>query len=61
MTSFELKKLRREAGISQEELARIIGTSVFTVSAWETGKTAIRKCAEIAIRATLEGVKGKTA
>ncbi|AFZ08978.1 MULTISPECIES: helix-turn-helix domain-containing protein [unclassified Microcoleus] len=32
-----LKKLRDELGMSQEEFARQIGTSVRTVSRWEAG------------------------
>ena len=32
-----LKKLRDELGMSQEEFARQIGTSVRTVSHWEAG------------------------
>jgi putative transcriptional regulator len=32
-----LKKLREQAGLSQEELARRIGVSVKTVSNWERG------------------------
>lgn len=32
-----LKKLREELGMSQEELARQIGTSARTISRWETG------------------------
>ncbi len=32
-----LKKLREEAGFSQEELARRIGVSVTTISRWERG------------------------
>ncbi len=32
-----LKRLREELGLSQEEFARIIGTSVRTVGRWEAG------------------------
>ncbi|MEB3179066.1 MAG: helix-turn-helix transcriptional regulator [Nostocaceae cyanobacterium] len=32
-----LKKLREEAGLSQEELARRVGVSVTTISRWERG------------------------
>jgi transcriptional regulator with XRE-family HTH domain len=32
-----LKRLREEAGFSQEELARRIGVSVTTISRWERG------------------------
>ena len=34
-----LKKLREEAGLSQEGLARIINVSVTTISRWERGES----------------------
>ena len=36
-----LKKLREEAGLSQEGLARIIGVASATISRWERGATAM--------------------
>ena len=36
-----LKKLREEAGLSQEGLARIINVSVTTISRWERGAPAM--------------------
>lgn len=35
---FLLRERRETAGLSQEELARRVGVSVFTVSRWELGK-----------------------
>lgn len=35
----ELKKLREQAGLSQEALARLIGVTAKTVSNWERGVT----------------------
>jgi transcriptional regulator with XRE-family HTH domain len=35
----ELKKLREQAGLSQEALARIVGVTAKTVSNWERGIT----------------------
>ncbi|MGF1571241.1 MAG: helix-turn-helix transcriptional regulator [Nodosilinea sp.] len=37
MEESPLKKLREEMGMSQEDLARRIGTSGRTISRWETG------------------------
>jgi transcriptional regulator with XRE-family HTH domain len=36
-----LKKLREEAGLSQEGLARIIGVASATISRWERGSPAM--------------------
>jgi transcriptional regulator with XRE-family HTH domain len=36
-----LKKLREEAGLSQEGLARIIGVASATISRWERGAPAM--------------------
>ncbi|MCA1994008.1 MAG: helix-turn-helix domain-containing protein [Coleofasciculus sp. S288] len=35
----ELKRLREQAGLSQEALARLIGVTAKTVSNWERGVT----------------------
>lgn len=40
-TESPLKKLREEAGLSQEGLARIINVSVTTISRWERGAPAM--------------------
>ena len=39
MEESPLKKLREELGMSQEDLARKIGTSARTISRWETGES----------------------
>ncbi|TVQ11238.1 MAG: XRE family transcriptional regulator [Leptolyngbya sp. DLM2.Bin27] len=39
MEESPLKKLREEMGMSQEDLARRIGTSARTISRWETGES----------------------
>ena len=39
MFSARLKKLRTEKGLSQEDLAKIIGVKQQTVGGWETGRT----------------------
>lgn len=36
--SYPLKRLREEADLSQEELARLIDVSVKSISRWETGR-----------------------
>ena len=38
MTPSEIKRLRTRRGQSQEEFARDVGVSVFSVVRWETGK-----------------------
>lgn len=35
---YSLKRLREEANLSQEELARLIDVSVKSISRWETGR-----------------------
>ena len=37
-SSYRLKRLREEANLSQEELARLIDVSVKSISRWETGR-----------------------
>ena len=37
--AWNLKTIRSEAGLTQEELAKKIGISQKTVSSWETGRT----------------------
>lgn len=36
--AIQLKQYRKEHNLSQEELARMIDTSVFSVNRWETAK-----------------------
>lgn len=47
-TGSRLKKLREEKGLSQEEVAKIVGVSREAVTFWETGRTKpIRKLKEL--------------
>jgi transcriptional regulator with XRE-family HTH domain len=39
MTSAEIKKRREAKGLTQEDLAKLIGVSRVTVARWETDKT----------------------
>ena len=39
MTGAEIKKRREEKGLTQEDLAKLIGVSRVTVARWETDKT----------------------
>lgn len=41
-----VKELRRQLGISQEELAHALGVSFATVNRWENGKTVPSKLAQ---------------
>ncbi len=42
-----VKKLRKQLGLSQEELAHALGVSFATVNRWENGKTAPSKLARL--------------
>ena len=55
MSTFEniavdLKKLRRQKGWSQEDLARNLGVSFATVNRWENGKTKPSRLAQEKIK-----------
>ena len=41
-----VKEVRRQAGLSQEELAHALGVSFATVNRWENGKTVPSKLAQ---------------
>ncbi len=41
-----VKEVRRQVGLSQEELARALGVSFATVNRWENGKTVPSKLAQ---------------
>jgi DNA-binding transcriptional regulator YiaG len=47
----ELRFLRTELGLTQAELAAIVGRDVQTIGRWERGENPIDKAAEIVIRA----------
>ena len=42
----QVKEVRRQLGLSQEELAHALGVSFATVNRWENGKTAPSKLAQ---------------
>jgi len=42
-----LKEVRRQLGLSQEELAHALGVSFATVNRWENGKTVPSKMARM--------------
>lgn len=42
----QIKEVRRQLGLSQEELAHALGVSFATVNRWENGKTAPSKLAQ---------------
>ena len=46
----ELKKLRKQQGWSQEDLARNLGVSFATVNRWENGKTKPSRLAQEKIK-----------
>jgi DNA-binding XRE family transcriptional regulator len=51
MTKEELKRLRKEAELTQEQLARDLEVTVYTVISWENGRNPIVPITERAIRA----------
>jgi DNA-binding transcriptional regulator YiaG len=42
----QVKEVRQQLGLSQENLARALGVSFATVNRWENGKTAPSKLAQ---------------
>ena len=55
MSPQEVKLLRGRLGMNQEDMARALGVTVFTVSRWETGR---RQPSPLAVRA-LKDLKGR--
>jgi len=55
----ELKALRMEAGLSQVELAGLIGMSRVTVGLMERGEAPIEKRTELAVRYVVEVIFGE--
>jgi putative transcriptional regulator len=45
----QIKKVRRQLGLSQEELAQALGVSFATVNRWENGKTTPSKLAQMSL------------
>ena len=54
MTARELKALRKNAGLSRENLARLVPVTLNTYGRWETGKTPITARTAGWIRVVLE-------
>jgi DNA-binding transcriptional regulator YiaG len=53
MTGIELKTLRKNAGLTQSELAEKIGTSKQVISTWENGRFKISNAYELLLRQVL--------
>ncbi|MGQ9687891.1 MAG: helix-turn-helix domain-containing protein [Desulfobaccales bacterium] len=51
MTGADLKEWRRSRGISQLDLARLLGTYAVTVSRWETGARRVPLLLPLALEA----------
>ena len=54
MTPEELRTLRKQAGLTQEQLADLLSIDRMTVSRWETGKVPIDTITAIAIHAVVD-------
>jgi DNA-binding transcriptional regulator YiaG len=50
MTPEEMKRLRREAGLTQVQLADALGVAPRTVQAWEGGTNKVPSTAAMAVR-----------
>jgi len=53
MTPSDLRSIRREAGLSMNGLARLLGVTSHAVYMWESGRRGISKVTEIAVRAVI--------
>jgi DNA-binding transcriptional regulator YiaG len=51
MTAVDIQRMRRRHGLSQGQLARLLGCSPKTISGWETARRAIPRRAALAILA----------
>ena len=45
MTGEEVKQLRRQLGLTQEQLAEVVGVTANSVARWERGELGIRESA----------------
>lgn len=54
MRASHFKTLRKELGISQDELAQIMGVSSSTVAKWEQGKVRISGPASVLMKILLD-------
>jgi DNA-binding transcriptional regulator YiaG len=57
----EVKAIRTAQGMSQEDFAREVGASVFTVCRWERGVSTPSRLAERAMRAVAAKARRRTA
>jgi len=49
----ELKALRKQAGLTQEQLAGLLNKSRMTIQRWESGRVKLDKTKALAIRAVV--------
>lgn len=60
MHGWELRQLRRDAGISQKTLARLAGTFTQRISIYEQGHRPVPRVAEVAFRSAIrDAVEGR--
>ncbi len=57
--SAQIKKIRKDLKISQEEIARKLGVSYITVNRWENGRTNPSPLAATKIEAFIKKVSGR--
>jgi len=55
MSSAELRQIRLQLGLSQMELAKILGVQQPTVSRWERGMSPVPKSAALVLRMLASG------
>jgi len=61
MTPQEVKALRKRLGLKQEDMARALGVTVFTLCRWETGYNAPSPLGVLALKALAQnGNKSRT-
>jgi transcriptional regulator with XRE-family HTH domain len=53
LTAEAIQQFRKEKGLSQQELATILGVSVATVSRWETGQTHVTGTAAVVLQTVI--------
>ncbi len=56
MQAIEIKELRAKLGLTQEEMARVVGVAYPTIGRWESGKY---KPSRLAVDRLLQLQKGK--
>jgi transcriptional regulator with XRE-family HTH domain len=53
LTPAAIQQFRKQRGLSQQELAAILGVGVATVSRWETGQASVTGTAAIVLRTVI--------